>query len=767
MKSIFESEFTLQYKDTYYEKQYRERKFRYLRRYNLILSLILLSLSITINIVIFILSDCGNVQGFRRLYATSISIATLIINLTTTLTCLFVKRNKLQEWVTYVNYILVLLEFHHLKYFFVHLLRLDAFYLVLLITVEMKFGYCWFFFGIVDFMTGLYLQVVSIVINISLFIAVTSVKNYPQISISACVLLMNTVIVYFYMKEVKTSFYYNMSLKLQNEWYKSVINNMNSGFVSIYAGGVQCNNKAMGYLKSSDRVIQGPISTQMNCNEGININSRIHIDELFEDIQCEGNRYDSFDSIEKMLRERYSESESNFIFIGNKDIEFSPSCVTYLEVFGRCYSSDHKTIDRYEFIFNDLTKTKQIEQRNAEFKYKSLFLSKVAHEFKNPLLCISELVDQVNELLPHHERVSDAILDTLKRVKSMSNYLVLLIKDLDFFSRKSAGVIEHKIEPERVNLDEMITFCKDIVTSLIKKVHKEYNVEFKVLKDNGVPKYITTDEIKLKQIIINLLSNSVKYTQHGQIVFKIISDGQVVFRVDDTGRGISENQKETLFVPFKSEYDKLNKISSGLGMSIVKELVEMLGSHIEYESTLTKGSSFWFSLPYDREEPLLNNSGDITLIGDYFNDIPISRRLSAGSAPEADLTVLVVDDEVTTRQATNRLVCRYLKDKKIHANIIQASDGIECLNLYYTYITQGKKIGFILTDETMVYMNGSASVQILNNIEKSKNMAHIPIFILTAYENLSLGVVEGLVDGVFTKPLCKQNIDEIIKRLDF
>jgi signal transduction histidine kinase len=214
----------------------------------------------------------------------------------------------------------------------------------------------------------------------------------------------------------------------------------------------------------------------------------------------------------------------------------------------------------------------------------------------------------------------------------------LLIKDLDFFSRKSAGIIEHKIEPERVNFDEMITFCKDIVTSLIKKAHKEYNVEFNVLKEIGLPKYITTDEIKLKQIIINLLSNSVKYTQHGQIVFKVLSNGRVVFRGDDTGRGMTDQQKDKLFIPFTNEFDKLNKISSDLGLSIEKELVEMLGSHIEYENTLSKGSSFWFS-SYDREEPLLNNLGDVTLRGDYFNDIPITARLSSIDAPEiTDLT---------------------------------------------------------------------------------------------------------------------------------
>jgi hypothetical protein len=103
-------------------------------------------------------------------------------------------------------------------------------------------------------------------------------------------------------------------------------------------------------------------------------------------------------------------------------------------------------------------------------------LSKVAHEFKNPLICIGELVDQVCEL------INGSVGQILKRIKSMSNYLIILVKDMDFFSRKSSS-LEPVILLDRINLVETITLCKDIVGGLLKKVHKESAVNFEVIQD--------------------------------------------------------------------------------------------------------------------------------------------------------------------------------------------------------------------------------------------------------------------------------------------
>jgi hypothetical protein len=88
-----------------------------------------------------------------------------------------------------------------------------------------------------------------------------------------------------------------------------------------------------------------------------------------------------FKQMENILNSKYIEIGDKFVLLGTKDIEVTPTNFVNLEVFGRCYSSSNNKIDRHEFIFNDITRSKQIEQNNAEFKYKTLFLSKIAHDF--------------------------------------------------------------------------------------------------------------------------------------------------------------------------------------------------------------------------------------------------------------------------------------------------------------------------------------------------------------------------------------------------
>jgi two-component sensor histidine kinase/CheY-like chemotaxis protein len=437
---------------------------------------------------------------------------------------------------------------------------------------------------------------------------------------------------------------------------------------------------------------------------------------------------------------------------------------------------NHSVIDKYEFIFNDVTRSKLIEEKNAEFKYKNLFLSKVAHEFKNPLLCICELVDQISEEIKSAERVNEI----LKQIKSMSNYLIILIKDLDYFSQKNNGIIK-TVDIDNVSIDGLLKFCTDIITGLIKKAHKENNIKFDIIKSDIVPKYIQSDEIKLKQILVNLLSNSVKYTQSGNIALSLsIHEDNLQFKVDDTGKGLSKQQQEKIFIPFSNEFDKLNKVSSGLGLSIVKELTELLNSTVEFKSEIGKGSSFWFEIPLissnQRRFSEVNksvNSNTATIEGIHFSDRNIEHILTRENAhlkgdlvahkPKKEYLVIIVDDEIITRQSTIRLLSSYLKTNSYNATIVEASDGIECLYKYMLLYKEGKRIDFILSDESMEFMNGSTCAEILWNTYQIKNLNPIPFYIISAYETLNLGRNDGII-GMFTKPMRRQNFDDILKK---
>jgi signal transduction histidine kinase/CheY-like chemotaxis protein len=753
---IFKSNITLTYNDKFFETKYKQHRYIHLRKYNIILSSILTVLSIIITILL-IFEFPGLKLIFQYYAAAMYCYISCILTVIVTVLSIWLKNNRYQEWLIYINYLMILFLFTNYKFYAGYVLKADYMIYVLIFITEIMFRLAWFVYGCIDFLPGFYLQLITIILNFALYGIIVPRNFFYRFTIHHCILLFTSLLSYLYIREQKRSFYYNLKLETKIEWYKSIIDNMNSGFISINNNEeIQYTNMTLlNFLRNTCDNESQPSSN----NNDPPSQENLDINKLFQNIQSDEVKINSFEDAEAVLKGKYNSlEEERFYFIGTKDIQPSPTSCINLEVFGRCTSSNHNQIDRYEFIFNDITRT--VEQKNAEFKYKTLYLSKIAHEFKNPLLCICELADQLYEKVTSQGSTENVVSDLLKQIKSMSNYLIILIKDMDFFSQRSSEKIEKRAELDRINLQELLDFCLDIVHALIKKSHKEA-INFQFIKDKNLPTFITTDEIKLKQIIVNLLSNSIKYTLNGSIELKVtVEYNRLKFQVDDTGKGIPDDLKAKIFTPFSNEFDKLNKVSSGLGLSIVKELVELLGSKVEFTSTVSKGSSFWFTLQIDENELNTSSVSVVTVPGVHYNELAISSRMIT-KASQPQYYVIVADDEAVIRQSSIRLLYKTFKEMSFNASIIEASDGLECLYYYYTYVKEGKSISFILSDETMMYLNGCDTASILDKISKGKNIVHVPFFILTAYENLASGV--GVVDEVFTKPLRKTNVEQIIK----
>jgi signal transduction histidine kinase len=757
---IFVSRITLTYNDKFIESKYKEDRYVFLRKYNIILSVILTSLSILITGLMLkefptLSQTLSNSVAFIYCF---ISLSSCIV---LTMLSLCIKNIRCQEWLSYLNYTMVIIVFNNYKFYINFVLYADISIYVLIFFTEMMFRLAWFVFGCIDFIPGVYLQLITIALNFALYSLLLPLNLFFRFSIHNCILIFTSILSYFYIKELKKCFFYNLSLKLKNSWYKSIIDNMNSGFININEKGIKYYNKSLlGFLKNTTNSADNKTEEDSYCSQ---LSHNIDINELFSNINSDNGLIDSFEQAKEFLKDRYNGlEEERFYFIGTKDVEITSSSLINLEVFGRCNSTDHSLIDRYEFIFNDITRIKLKAQEHAELKYKTLFLSKIAHEFKNPLLYICELVDQLYENMAFNVTlgVDNFTPDLLKQIKSLSSYLIILVKDMDFFSQKNSARNEKRIEIDKVNLLDILNFCKDVVIALIKKSHKELNIHFELLKDRNLPTHIITDEVKLKQVLINLLSNAVKYTITGSIDLKVSVDGdRLKFQVDDTGKGISDSLKDKLFTPFSNEFDKLNKVSSGLGLSIVKELLEMLGSRIEFTSTMSKGSSFWFAHKLGEDELINSFISDRTAIGIHFNEMPVTNKLN--SLPRTKQYVIIVDDEAVIRQSTIRLLYKTFKELNYSAEIIEAADGIECLHHYYSLMKEGKRISFILSDETMIYLNGGSTASNLKKIYQGKNLVHVPFYILTAYENLCYD--SDCINEVFTKPLKKCNIEQIIK----
>jgi signal transduction histidine kinase/CheY-like chemotaxis protein len=757
-ESIFESLITLKLKDKYYEQAYQDKRYEHLIKYNIILSSILFTLALVLT-VIFALLNNVMLADFSSMLVTYLHfITTLMIGVNLILS-ITVKNLYIQGWISYINYLYIILVFSDYRFYFVYVLKVDFLLYCFVFTVEMFFRKVWFFLGIIDFMPGVYLQVITVVMNYIVFFALVPLQFQFRFSVITGILTITSGIMYFFIREQKRSFYYYLSMKSKYDWFKNVIDNMNSGFISIENQKIQYFNLTMLKLLSYDKNDNDPSTTASD-------SIQLSLDNIFTDIQSEIFKIEDFNSVIQILLQNYSISGSNFFFLGTKDIETSTRGIINLEIHGRCYSSNHSEVDKYEFVFNDITRSKQIEEKNAEFKYKNLFLSKVAHEFKNPLLCIGELVDQISE---NYNSSALKVNEVLKQIKSLSNFLIILVKDFDYFSQKNTGLVK-VANLDNFELQDLISFCSDIAKALIKKFQKESYIKFEIIKSENVPRRIYSDEIKLKQILVNLISNSTKYTQSGSITLTItMNGGNLRFTVTDTGKGISEQQKATIFVPFSNEFDKLNKVSSGLGLSIVKDLTELLNSKIELESEIGKGSSFWFEIPHVSTmiEEHLSCLSEATIEAVNFNDKEISQLLNQEPSdgvitlkPKKEIQIIVVDDEIVNRQSAVRLLTKYLREKSYNADIIEASDGIECLYKYLLLYKEGKKIDFIVSDETMDFMNGSVCAEILKTLYSVKNLVPVPFFILSAYENLAKQIG---VNETFSKPLTKQNVDEILK----
>jgi signal transduction histidine kinase len=770
--NIYESFLTLRLKDRYYEWTYQQNRYSKLKKHNIVLSCILVIVSLSLTIALSL--DISEMfQNFNSKYVTLMNFSTTILTSINLLLSVIITNKKIQSWITYINYIYILLVFDAYRFYFVRVLVVDNMVFSFIFTVEMFFRKAWFFMGIIDFVPGVYLHVITLVIHYVIFLPISTQSLQFRYSINAGILIITTGIIYFYIKEQKRSFFYYHSMKSKHDWFKNIIDNMNSGFISIEEGEVQYYNNTMMKLFSNKLIKAFSINGKDVC---------LSINDIFMNIQSEMSELNCFTDVIQLLVDNYQIAGDNFFFLGTQNLQTSPTTTVSLEIYGRCYSSNHSVIDKYEFIFNDITRSKLIEEKNAEFKYKNLFLSKVAHEFKNPLLCIGELVDQIREELDTTDIKTTEI---LKQIESMSKYLIILVKDLDYFSQKNTGIVK-TVEMDYVDLQDLLKFCKDIVTGLIKRSQKQDYIKFDILKADNLPLYLYSDEIKLKQILINILSNSVKYTQSGSIDLSISIYGKnIKFKINDTGKGITEQQKEKLFIPFSNEFDKLNKYSSGLGLSIVKELTELLQSKIEFDSNIGKGSTFWFEIPIGERgdtratpDPDHNTSivSEATIKGVHYsqhnllaydiNNPGVKYIITPRSREHKKLTVIIVDDEIVARQSSIRLMSKYLKEKSFDLTIIDVSDGIECLFKYQLLHKEGRRIDFILSDESMEFMNGSTCADVLKNISEIKNFNSIPYFILSAYECFSKGQHNGVTD-VFSKPLRKQNIDDMLKKVTF
>ena len=361
-------------------------------------------------------------------------------------------------------------------------------------------------------------------------------------------------------------------------------------------------------------------------------------------------------------------------------------------------------------------------------KTKTDFLSSMSHEIRTPLNAIVGFGQALAK-----EDISGTAKDEVKDILMASNTLLDIVNGILDISKIESNKIE--IINGEYNTKKLISE----ITSLINARIGSKPLDFKIIIDENLPSILYGDQMRVKQIIINLLTNAVKYTNEGRILFQIKADNvddicNLTISVQDTGIGMTDAAIEKIFSKYE-RFDLKNNVhieGTGLGMAITKSLLELMGGTINVKSRYGEGSVFIVNL----SQRIINReSSDETI---YNEDVEVKVFDATGSR------VLVVDDNKINLKVAERL----LSDYKI--DVETANSGAECIDL----ILDGKKYDFIFMDIMMPKMNGIETLENLKNIVGFK----IPVVALTA--DVISGMEEKYISQGFDDCLAKPIVEE-------
>ena len=375
---------------------------------------------------------------------------------------------------------------------------------------------------------------------------------------------------------------------------------------------------------------------------------------------------------------------------------------------------------------------KEIEELNRAENH---FFSSMSHEIRTPINTIIGL----NEIILR-EDISEEVAENARNIQGASKLLLTLINDTLDLSKIKSG----KMEIVNVSYETGALFSEIVNMIWIKA--KEKGLEFKLQVDPSIPSMLCGDEVRIKQILINLLNNAVKYTSEGSVTLAVRCERQAVnkvrvwYSVEDTGMGVKKENIPYIFNAFRRVDEEKNRYieGTGLGLSIVHQLVELMGGEISVNSVYTKGSKFIVTLDQDIiDEKAL---GTFTLTSRSRSHEGETYRQSF-EAPDAH--ILVVDDNDMNLMVVSKL----LAETKIQ--IDTASNGAECLRL-----TQNHHYDCILMDHLMPEMDGIECLHALR-AQPGGLCQDVPVVALTANagsDNQLLYRKEGF-SGYLAKPV--------------
>ncbi len=384
----------------------------------------------------------------------------------------------------------------------------------------------------------------------------------------------------------------------------------------------------------------------------------------------------------------------------------------------------------------------RIEAENAN-KAKDNFLANMSHEIRTPL----NVVLGMNEMILKENDIH-AVKQYAENIEEAGESLLETINDILDFSKIQSGQLS--IVNSEYSLMEMLKSTID----LLKMQAKEKNLEMQIKVDPNLPSVLLGDQIRIKQILINIINNAIKYTEKGYIIVKVWKEQNeaektmdLTISVEDTGIGIKEEDLKNLFISFKRLEEKRNRMieGTGLGLSIVKKLIGLMHGQIFVESKVGVGSKFTVRLPQKvvKEEP----------IGMAIKkpEIPKATEDKPFIAPQAK--ILVVDD--------NRLNLTVVKGllKRTKAQIDFANSGFECLEKI-----KNEDYQIIFLDHMMPKLDGIETLHKMQKQEENKSKNAVVIALTAnAVEGAREEYLQNGFQDYLSKPVSGKELEKKLR----
>ncbi len=403
-------------------------------------------------------------------------------------------------------------------------------------------------------------------------------------------------------------------------------------------------------------------------------------------------------------------------------------------------------ITHYLAVKEEITQRKQAEKELLQAKQsaeaanqaKNEFIAKMSHELRTPLNAIlgfAQIMQQSQTLPPEH-------LENVKIINRNGEYLLSLINDILDMSKIEAGKLT--LSEQDFDLHHLL----DEVYELFYLKARNKSLQLQVKWSDKLPRYVHTDSGKLRQVLINLISNAIKFTHTGKIDLSVevapesstIPKDGLYFTIQDTGAGIAEDELGYLFKAFsQTTTGRAIQEGTGLGLAISRKFVQLMGGKISVKSQIGKGTQFEFSI----RAPVMNPDNIITHCS------PI-RQVVALEPNQLPYRILIVDDIEDNRQLLVKLL------EPLGFKLREACHGKEAIDIWKTWQPH-----LIWMDIRMPIMDGLQATQYIKTLSKKEKTVIIAIATSMIEEERAMALSVGC-DGFLSKPFRAADIFELM-----